>query len=73
MKGDSLIIKRPIKFGGDLKFETYEKLKTAVVEKKIHPLDIKMSCLDELLKLLSKIEEKREYLEGIKKRAYPEI
>ncbi len=73
MKGDSLIIKRPIKFGGNLKFETYEKLKTAVVEKKIHPLDIKMSCLDELLKLLSKIEEKREYLEGIKKRAYPEI
>jgi tyrosyl-tRNA synthetase len=39
---ETLVIERPEKFGGDLEFDSFEDLKKAVVEKTIHPLDVKM-------------------------------
>ena len=74
LKGDlkeSLVIERPEKFGGNLEFKSYEELESSVKEKKVHPLDVKMTCAKEIIKLLSKIEEHREELEEIEKRAYP--
>lgn len=71
MSGESLIIERPEKFGGNLEFKTFNDLKKAVEEKSIHPLDVKMGCAAEVIKLLSKIEENRKELEEIEKRAYP--
>lgn len=70
-KGESLLIERPEKFGGNLEFDSYEDLEKAVVEKQVHPLDVKMGCAAEIIKLLSKIEENREELEEISRRAYP--
>ncbi|MFA4960446.1 MAG: tyrosine--tRNA ligase [Candidatus Pacearchaeota archaeon] len=34
-------IERPEKFGGNISFDSYEELKNAFVDKKIHPLDLK--------------------------------
>jgi tyrosyl-tRNA synthetase len=70
-KGEKLIIERPEKFGGNLEFNDYSELERAVVEKSIHPLDIKVSCAKEIIKVLSGIEENREELEEIASRAYP--
>lgn len=66
-----LIIERPEKFGGNLEFMTFGDLKKAVVEKRIHPLDVKVSCATEIVKMLSLIEENRVELEEAAKRAYP--
>jgi tyrosyl-tRNA synthetase len=66
-----LVIKRPEKFGGNLEFKEFGDLKKAVVEKKVHPLDIKVTCSKEIINLLSGIEENRKELEEIQKRAYP--
>lgn len=68
---EKLVVERPEKFGGNLEFESFEELKLAVVKKEIHPLDVKMSCASEIIKLLSKIEEKRPELEEVRNRAYP--
>jgi len=70
-KGESLIIERPEKFGGNLEFNSYDELKNAVIGKKIHPLDVKMGCAVEITNLLSKVEENRKELEEISERAYP--
>jgi tyrosyl-tRNA synthetase len=70
--GESLIIERPEKFGGNLEFKSFDDLRKAVVEKIIHPLDVKMGCAAEIIKMLSKIEENREVLEEIACKAYPE-
>lgn len=72
MNGEFLIIERPEKFGGNLEFKKFEDLKKAVVEKTVHPLDVKMGCAAEIIKMLSKVEENREVLEEIASRAYPE-
>lgn len=68
---ESLIINRPEKFGGNLEFKNFEELKKAVIEKTIHPLDVKMGCAEEITKMLSSIDKNREELENISKKAYP--
>ncbi len=73
MKGDrkeKLIIERPEKFGGNLEFSNYEELKQAVLDKKIHPLDVKNSLATEISKTLNIIHTERETLEEISKKAY---
>ncbi len=40
-KFDKVTLKRPDKFGGDVSFTSYEDLREAFVNKKIHPLDLK--------------------------------
>jgi tyrosyl-tRNA synthetase len=70
-RGEKLIIERPEKFGGNLEFNDYSELEKAVIEKSIHPLDVKVSCAKEIIKVLSGVEDKREELEEIASRAYP--
>jgi tyrosyl-tRNA synthetase len=43
-KFDEIIIHRPEKFGGDLKFSSMKELEHAYAEGKIHPLDLKKTC-----------------------------
>lgn len=72
-KNESLLIERPEKFGGDLKFSNFDDLEKAVVENTIHPMDIKMSCAAEIIKMLSLVEENRSDLEEIAKKAYSDF
>jgi tyrosyl-tRNA synthetase len=51
-KFDSRIIKRPLKFGGDLEIQKYEELENMFRKGKLHPLDLKKEtalALDEIL------------------------
>ena len=70
-KKESLIIKRPEKWGGDLKFNSYEELEVTFGKKEMHPMDLKASLTTELNALLEPV---RESLKGkdILKQAFPE-
>jgi len=60
-KFDSRIIKRPLKFGGDLEVQSYEELENLFTTGKIHPLDLKKEtslALDEILTPVRKHFEK---------------
>jgi len=61
-----LKIERPSKFGGDVEFASYDELERAFVDKKVHPLDLKNSCVNELDKL---IKPTRDYFNKNKKAA----
>src|SRR6056297_1335310 len=69
--GEKLIIVRPEKFGGNLEFENYEDLKKAVLEKKVHTLDLKNCVAKEIVNLLEGVEENRKELEKLYSKAYP--
>jgi tyrosyl-tRNA synthetase len=43
-KVDKVLIERPEKFGGDLIFDSYKSLEKDFVSKKVHPLDLKITC-----------------------------
>ena len=68
LKG-SVEIKRPEKFGGDIKFEFYDDLERKFVEKELHPLDIKAALTNELVNIFSKVrkyfEEHKDELEAL--------
>jgi tyrosyl-tRNA synthetase len=50
---DTIAIRRPEKFGGDLEFHSYAELETAYAGGKIHPMDLKAACGDALTELLA--------------------
>jgi tyrosyl-tRNA synthetase len=70
-RGKKLVIERPKKFGGDLKFSSYKELKEAVEKESVHPLDVKNAAIIFITDLLSEIEGKRNELEKIARLAYP--
>ncbi len=47
-------IKRPEKFGGNITLKNYEELEQNYLEKKIHPLDLKNSVAEYLIRILKK-------------------
>ncbi|HIQ32850.1 MAG TPA: tyrosine--tRNA ligase [Methanothermococcus okinawensis] len=53
-----LTIKRPEKFGGDIHIESYEMLERLYLEKKIHPMDLKNTVAEEIVKILEPIRER---------------
>ncbi len=59
-KFKSIKIKRPEKWGGNLEFDSYDKLEKAFAEKKLHPMDLKQSVSQNLNKLLEPIRTKLE-------------
>ena len=54
---DSLEIKRPEKFGGDLNVENYRELEKLYSEGKIHPMDIKGAVAEKLNELLEPVRK----------------
>ena len=60
----SIRIERPKKFGGEIKFFSYEELRDAYTNGKLHPMDLKMAVTNELEKLIKPV---REYFEENKK------
>lgn len=59
-KCDSIKIKRPEKWGGDLEYNSYEELEKSFMEKKLHPMDLKQSVADSLNEFLEPIRNKLE-------------
>ncbi len=55
--GESFVIERPEKYGGNLTFDSYDDLESAFVKKELHPLDLKLGVAKELNNLLSKFRE----------------
>lgn len=63
---NTLKIERASKFGGDVEFASYDELESAFVDKRVHPLDLKNSCANELDKLIKPV---RDYFDKNKKAA----
>ncbi len=56
-KNNSVEIKRPKKFGGNLQFNSFMELEKTFIEKKLHPMDLKNSVSAELNEILSPIRK----------------
>ncbi|MEE8358346.1 MAG: tyrosine--tRNA ligase [Candidatus Hydrothermarchaeales archaeon] len=54
-----VVIERPEKFGGDLRFESYKQLEDVYKKGDLHPQDLKNSAADYLVEILGPV---REYL-----------
>lgn len=57
-RNNKVIIKRQNKFGGNLEFDNYEDLERTFVIKKLHPQDLKNSCSEYLVDILTPIRKK---------------
>tara|TARA_Y100000310_G_C20696793_1_gene826284 strand:- start:2262 stop:3281 length:1020 start_codon:yes stop_codon:yes gene_type:complete len=69
-KSQSLTIKRPAKFGGNVTYKTYEQLEKDFIAKKLHPMDLKTAISDEINKLLEPIRKKMKGKEKIINEAF---
>jgi tyrosyl-tRNA synthetase len=58
---DAMVISRPEKFGGDLKFTSYEELASAFAENKLHPMDLKTAVAKYINELLQPIRDHFEH------------
>lgn len=56
---EKLKIERPEKFGGDVEYDSYEKLEKDFVSKKLHPMDLKQAVAKEINNIFSKIDRKK--------------
>jgi tyrosyl-tRNA synthetase len=59
-KFDKIDIKRPEKFGGNVSYDSYEKLEKDFADKKLHPMDLKAAVIILLNELVRPV---REYFE----------
>lgn len=66
---ERFVIERPEKFGGNLIYESYEKLEKDFSQKKLHPLDLKNGVAKEINDLLS-IIRKDKTLQKLYEEAY---
>lgn len=56
-KVDSFEIERPEKFGGNVRFNSYNELERAFVNKEIHPMDLKNACAKYIDELIEPVRE----------------
>jgi len=64
-----LKVERAPKFGGNIEFYSFDELKKAFQEKKLHPLDLKKAVAEKLIEIL---EPARKHFEQPKIRAMKE-
>jgi len=67
---EKFIVKRDKKYGGDLKFSDYEEVEKLFVEKKLHPLDLKIAVAEEINNLLKLFQKNKKILDSLAKEAY---
>ncbi len=53
----NIIIERPEKFGGNLTFDSYEKLESAYLSSSLHPLDLKNGTASALYQIIKPMQE----------------
>jgi tyrosyl-tRNA synthetase len=68
-KNEKLLIERQDKFGGNKEYLDYETLEKDVLNKSMHPMDVKLAVAKEISKLTSRIDKKS--LEKLGEKAYP--
>lgn len=71
-KGESFLVERPEKFGGNKEYTTYAELEKDFTDKALHPQDLKKALGRELAEILAPV---RKFFEGKEKQiteAYPE-
>jgi tyrosyl-tRNA synthetase len=56
-KFDKLDIKRPEKFGGNVSYNSFEKLEKDFAEKKLHPMDLKTAVADAINQITKPVRE----------------
>jgi tyrosyl-tRNA synthetase len=69
-KKESFTVKRDKKYGGNIEYNNYESIEKDFVSKKLHPLDLKNSVADEIIKMLNSIRKKKKELLALAKKAY---
>lgn len=69
-KKEKFVVERDKKYGGDLVYSDYEKIEKDFIDKKLHPLDLKIAIAKEINKMLKHIQTKRKELEVLAKKAY---
>ena len=68
---EKFVIERPAKFGGNIEFTDYQQMEDFFIEKKLHPLDLKIAVAKEITKLLSVFQQDKVRLEKVAREAYP--
>ncbi len=68
-KKEKFKVERPEKFGGNVEYSSYEEAEKDFVDKKLHPMDLKMAVAKELNFLLKKFREDKE-IHSLHKAAY---
>jgi len=56
-KNPKLDIVRPEKFGGNVSYDSYEKLEKDFAEKKLHPMDLKTAVAEKIIEILKPARE----------------
>jgi len=69
-KKEKFVVKRDKKFGGNVSYNTYEEVEKDFVEKKLHPMDLKIAVAEEIIEILKPIHKERKALEKLGKEAY---
>ncbi len=64
---DKLVIHRPEKWGGDMVINSYEELERLYEKGEIHPMDLKNSVAEELIKILEPVRRFADKNEDIRK------
>jgi len=67
---DKFIIERPEKYGGNLEYNSYEKLEEDFTSKNLHPMDLKSGVSTEINKLLVNFRDNTELVK-LHEAAYP--
>lgn len=67
---EELRIKRAEKFGGDVVYSSYNELEKDFVDKKLHPMDLKSTLVEELDKLIEPIRKEFKGKEKLIEEAY---
>lgn len=66
--GEKFVVKRDKKYGGDWEYSSYLEIEKDFIEKKLHPMDLKVAVAKEINGLLSKVDVKK--LEKLGEKAY---
>jgi tyrosyl-tRNA synthetase len=69
-RGEKFLVERPEKFGGNKSYSNYEDIEKDFAEKKLHPMDLKISLAKEISKLLEPIRKEKVKLSKISEEAY---
>jgi len=67
---NKFIISRPEKYGGDLEYNDYESLEKDFIEKKLHPMDLKLGVTNAINKILVNFRDNEEIV-NLYNLAYP--
>jgi len=69
-KKEKFVVKRDKKFGGDISYNNYKEVEKDFIEKKLHPMDLKIAVAKEIIEILKPVQKERKVLEKLMKEAY---